>query len=132
MFRLIILALLLNQAIIPMKSEQVNIGGVPGVRPVVSPGYINWWQESARPGQGSNIVLYGHNTDVFRDLHRIQPNAAITLTWQGRDWGYRVSRVLLVDRKNPVENGRLISPTPIEQVTLVTCYGEGHLIIIAD
>lgn len=139
MFKLIILTLLLNLPITPMPSEQVVIDGVRGIRPIVAPHKVNWWQDSALPGEGSNVVLYGHSTDpqgglpgagVFAGLHTIQPGAVITVTLGGRDYGYVVSRVMVVDETEPA-SGKLIEPTEGEQLTLVTCFDNDRLIVIA-
>lgn len=133
MFQLIILTLLLNLPVTPMPSETVVIGGVTGNRPIVAPGKVNWWQDSARPGEGSNVVLYGHSTDVFSTLNNIQPGAAITINWQGQNFAYVVRWVFVVDEdKDQREAGRWIDPTDREQLTLVTCAGDDRLIVIAE
>lgn len=141
MFQLIILTLLLNLPITPMPSESVVIGGVRGNkrfaslgdRPIVAPGKVNWWQDSARPGEGSNVVLYGHSTDVFSTLNNIQPGATITINWQGQNFAYVVRWVFVVDEdKDQREAGRWIDPTDREQLTLVTCAGDDRLIVIAE
>jgi sortase (surface protein transpeptidase) len=141
---LIILALLLNQPIVTMPHRTVTIDGITGRQPIVQPGVVNWWSASAQPGQGDNIVLYGHSTDVFSELHRIQPGAIITLTWASpstcsgcsRDYGYVVKRAFVVSEGSAserAENGKLIGSTGREQLTLVTCYADkSRLIVIAE
>jgi sortase (surface protein transpeptidase) len=119
-----------------MPSKFVIKDGVRGYQPVVQPGVVNWLQVSAEPGEGGNVVLYGHNTDVFKNLYKITPSTVITITWVNGDYGYVVDRVLIVDEsgsaQDQAKNGRLIEPTNWEQLTLVTCYGEKkRLIVIA-
>ena len=123
---LIILSILLNQPVTPMPSEVVTIGGVVGKRPVVSANAVNWWQQSALPGQGSNVVLYGHSPGVFSDLHGIKPGAVITVTNEGRAYGYVVIRYFVAGETA----GYWIDPTPKERLTLVTCVGDDNLIVI--
>lgn len=133
MFQLIILALFLNLPITPMPSEPIVIDGVPGNRPIVAPGQVNWWQDSAHPGEGSNVVLYGHSPGVFSDLHKLRRGAVITVHWQGRDYGYVVTRVFVVSNSvGKVEAGHWIDPTDKERLTLVTCAGEDRLIVIGE
>jgi LPXTG-site transpeptidase (sortase) family protein len=135
MLRLIILAIALSELIIPMPSRVVNKGGLVGRQPIVQPGAVNWWQESAQPGQNENIVLYGHDRDVFKNLHRVRPGMTITLAWDGQDYDYTISKTFIVDEDVPpaqrAENGKYILPAGREQLTLVTCYGEDRLIVIA-
>lgn len=134
MFQIIILTLLLNLPITPMPSERVVIDGRPGNRPIVAPGKVNWWQNSALPGAGSNVVLYGHSTDVFSTLPTIQPGAVITIFYQGDYFRYVVTRAFVVSEADGqrVEAGRWIDPTLAERLTLVTCAGEDRLIVLAE
>lgn len=123
---LIILSLLLNQPVIPMPSEVVTIGGVVGKRPVVSANAVNWWQQSAQPGQGSNVVLYGHSPGVFTDLHRIRPGAVVTVISGGRAYSYIVTRAFVVEETA----GHWIDATAEERLTLITCAGETDNLIV--
>lgn len=133
MFQLIILTLFLNLPITPMPSESVVIDGVRGIRPIVSLSKVNWWQDSARPGEGGNVVLYGHSPGVFVTLHAIRPGAVINVHSQSRDYAYVVTRVFVVDQnKDQQREGRWIGPTPAERLTLVTCVGEDRLIVLAE
>lgn len=135
MCRLLILSLLLSELIIPMPSRMIVRDGVPGRQPVVKAGAVNWWTDSAEPGEGDNVVLYGHSTDVFANLHEIQPGAVVTITWRGVDFGYVVRRVFVVDEDTTVDrqakNGRWIDPVGHERLTMVTCAGKDRLIVIA-
>lgn len=133
MFQLIILTLFLNLPIIPMPSERIIFDGKPGNRPIVAPGQVNWWRDSAHPGEGSNVVLYGHSPGVFTDLHKLRRGAVITVSFQGRDYAYVVTRVFVVSNSvGKVEAGHWIEPTPEERLTVVTCAGEDRLIVIGE
>lgn len=135
MLQLIILAIALSELITPMPSRIVVVDGVTGRQPIVQPGVVNWWQDSAQPGQNDNVVLYGHDRDVFRNLHRLRPGNSITLTWNGRDYHYAVVRIFVVNESGSVqqriENGKFILPTDREQLTMVTCSGDNRIIVIA-
>lgn len=133
--KLIILIIFLSSSIVPMPSRTVTYGGITGQQPIVQPGVVNWWQESAEPGQGDNVVLYGHSSDVFEDLHTIQPGAVVTVTWRGIDYGYIVKWVFIVDEDTPeqrAENGHWLRPVGQERLTMVTCAGDDRLIVIAE
>jgi sortase (surface protein transpeptidase) len=133
MFQLVILSLFLNLPITPMPSESVVLDGVRGNRPIVAPGKVNWWSDSAHPGENSNVVLYGHSPGVFIDLHTLKPGAIITVTRKGRDFDYVVTWVFVVKSSvGKVEAGRWIDPTPAERLTMVTCSGDDRLIVLAE
>lgn len=133
MFQLVILTLFLNLPITPMPSERIIFDGKPGNRPMVAPGQVNWWQDSAHPGEGSNVVLYGHSPGVFTDLLQLRRGAVITVTHQGRDYDYIVTRVFIVSNSvGKVEAGHWIEPTEEERLTVVTCAGEDRLIVLAE
>lgn len=127
MFTLFIAVIALYQVIVPSGSERVTVGGVEGVRPVVQAGRVNWWTESARPGQGENIVLYGHSDDVFEELADLRPGCEIVLSDGGRDYVYIVTTIFIAGR----QDGRWIEPTGYERLTLVTCAGDNNLIVLA-
>lgn len=128
MLTLIILSIFLNQTVVVGQTEQVTINGVTGVRPVVTPGHVNWWNMSARPGEGENIVLYGHSTDVFKDLDQVKIADSVRLDFQGTAYVYTVTYIFTTDRTD----GRWILPAKKERVTLVTCSDHGNLIVIAE
>jgi len=92
---------------------------------------------SVDPGQGSNIVLVGHNYNmgwyawegVFVNLKKLKPGAEIILhTKSGGVYKYQVTKVVQVPyvARNAAELNqhlRYLGPTGEEQVTLVTCGG---------
>lgn len=94
-------------------------------------------QTSVDPGQGSNIVLVGHNYNmgwyawegVFVNLKKLKPGNDIILhTKNGGVYKYKVVKVVQVPyvaRTQAELNQHLqyLGPTSVEQVTLVTCGG---------
>jgi hypothetical protein len=92
---------------------------------------------SVNPGDGSNIVLIGHNYNlgwnawgaVFLHLKKLQPGDQILLyTENGGEYSYTVQEVLEVpwvymDATELDRHRSLLWPTPDERVTLVTCGG---------
>lgn len=80
----------------------------------------NFLDTSARPGEGGNIVIYGHNTNqVFKQLVKIQPAALITLTTQSGTYTYQVKERSIV---NPSQI-EVVMPTNYEVLTVYTCTG---------
>lgn len=84
---------------------------------------------SARPGEGSNIVIVGHSGSglVFDPLLDIQPGAHITLTSAAGDTQYTVTNMQVIavrdaDAQQLAENLAFVEPTATEQVTLITCW----------
>ena len=92
---------------------------------------------SVNPGDGSNIVLIGHNYNlgwnawgaVFLNLKKMQPGDQILLyTENGGQYSYVVEEVMEVpwvymDTSELERHRSLLWPTPDERVTLVTCGG---------
>ena len=92
---------------------------------------------SVNPGDGSNIVLIGHNYNlgwnawgaVFLHLKKLQPGDQIFLyTENGGEYSYTVQEVVEVpwvymDTAELERHRSLLWPTPDERVTLVTCGG---------
>ena len=92
---------------------------------------------SVNPGDGSNIVLIGHNYNlgwnawgaVFLNLKKMQPGDQILLyTENGSQYSYVVEEVVEVpwvykDASELERHRSLLWPTPDERVTLVTCGG---------
>jgi sortase A len=96
---------------------------------------------SANPGEGSNIVITGHNDwegEVFRTLEHVEIGHDIFLTTPAGEFRYVVSEVHLrrevnVSLEERLETGRLMDPTPDERLTLITCWPYGindHRIIV--
>ena len=92
---------------------------------------------SVNPGDGSNIVLIGHNYNlgwnawgaVFLHLKKLQPGDQILLyTENGDEYSYTIQEVVEVpwvymDASELDRHRSLLWPTPDERVTLVTCGG---------
>lgn len=76
---------------------------------------------SARPGEGGNIVIYGHNKRViFGSLPFVRIGAKITITNKaGQTHSYEVTNKLYA---NP-DQVNLLYPTDYEQLTIYTCAG---------
>lgn len=101
---------------------------------------------SGAPGEGTNIVLSGHNNikgAVFRRLDELRKGHHITITTaSGEKHRYKVSRTRIVLQDGAGEeqqrrNARLMQPTKREQLTLISCWPYKpwppyRIIIIAD
>ena len=77
-----------------------------------------------------NTVLFGHhnvNGAVFANLYKVVVGDEISVFAGGREYRYKVDQVLKVKEKDVsfaqmVENGKWISQTEDERLTLVTCW----------
>jgi LPXTG-site transpeptidase (sortase) family protein len=93
------------------------------------PDEVAWYDFTALPGQGSNVVLAGHvdfagvGPAVFWDLWRVRVGDLVELGLaDGRVSRYRVTGLETVEeRQAPVE--RIVGPTGQERLTLITCAG---------
>lgn len=110
----------------------VVVKGLDAARRMVapdSPEEVAWYDFTALPGQGSNIVLAGHvdfvgvGPAVFWDLWRLRVGDVVELELaDGRVARYRVVGLETVEEvRAPVE--RIVGPTPEERLTLITCAG---------
>ncbi len=105
-----------------------------------------WHQNSARPGEGSNIVISGHNNSagsrVFAHLEELEIGDRVTL-WdqEERVFVYEVSeknlvRTLAATAEAEAYLEAVMEPTAREQLTLITCWpswsNTHRLIIIAQ
>ncbi|GBD20928.1 hypothetical protein HRbin28_01377 [bacterium HR28] len=110
----------------------VVVKGLDAARRMVapdSPEEVAWYDFTALPGQGSNIVLAGHvdfvgvGPAVFWDLWRLRVGDVVELELaDGRVARYRVAGLETVEEaRAPVE--RIVGPTPEERLTLITCAG---------
>lgn len=77
--------------------------------------------ESARPNQGGNTVIYGHNTaQVFKALKKVKTGAIIIIkTDDKKTYQYVVDSVQIL-RSDHVE---ILKPTNDARITLFTCKG---------
>jgi LPXTG-site transpeptidase (sortase) family protein len=120
--RLIIPAVGLDLVPIPVGVDANRIAIVPRHD-------AGWYTSSARPGEGSNIVFWGHvlrwldtpNVPApFARLHELPLGAAlIVVTADGAEHRYQITQQVKV-RPEQVE---YVYPTMSERVTLVSCIG---------
>lgn len=104
-----------------------------------------WHLNSARPGQGSNVVISGHNNStgghIFGQLEEAEVGDRVTV-WIDDDtaFDYQISETQVVRAFNASEENldylrRVIQPTGTEQLTLITCWpswtNTHRLIVIA-
>jgi len=89
-----------------------------------------WVVTSALPGDGSNVILYGHNnlyTSIFRDLGRLKVGDEISLKTGERTWNYRVHQILFLQTtfagaKTLQTYAAYLQPTQREQLTIISCW----------
>jgi LPXTG-site transpeptidase (sortase) family protein len=91
-----------------------------------------WHQNSARPGEGSNIVISGHNEStagqVFARLDELQlGNEIILKNNQAESFTYRVIeknivRTFAISTEADQYLRSVTEPTTEEQLTLITCW----------
>lgn len=89
-----------------------------------------WHENSALPGQGSNVVFSGHHNiggEVFRDLVDLKVGDEITVQADAYEYHYIITdRFIVPERDAPPEqraqNAQWIKPTVDERVTLVSCW----------
>jgi sortase (surface protein transpeptidase) len=115
---------------IDLDLETVAVGVDPRGVPIVPKHEPGWFTGSAAPGQGTNVVFWGHVLRwqdapalpaPFARLEELQPGASIdVVTADGERWSYRVTRQI---RARP-EDVHFLYPTLREQVTLVSCIGD--------
>ncbi|HEU4324622.1 MAG TPA: class F sortase [Roseiflexaceae bacterium] len=121
--RLVIEAINLNQRVVP---AGVDRSGAP----IVLDHDIAWFNQSGRPGQGENIVFWGHvlrfrsapNIPApFANLKNLKVGARITLyDSDGTPFTYAVTRQVWVT-PDKVE---YILPKGREMITMVSCIGD--------
>jgi sortase A len=105
-----------------------------------------WHRNSARPGEGSNIVISGHNSSsggqVFGHLDDLAPGSRLTIwTDTGDAFDYQVTdkqivRVFGATQETLAYLQQVIQPTDTERLTLITCWpswtNTHRLIVIAE
>ncbi len=121
--RLMIPVIELDQKLVPVGLDRNGV-------PVVPKHDVGWYNLSATPGQGENVVLWGHVLRFrnaphipapFARLNEAPVGARITLyTADGAEHAYVVTQQVWVT-PDQVE---YILPTGREQVTMVSCIGD--------
>ncbi len=105
-----------------------------------------WHRNSARPGEGSNIVISGHNestgAQVFAELETLQVGDEITVwTTNDESFDYQVVdktiiRTFAISEEADTYLRTVSNPTPREQLTLITCWprwtNTHRLIVVAE
>jgi LPXTG-site transpeptidase (sortase) family protein len=121
--RLVIADIALDRPLVP-------VGIDIDTQPIVPKHDAGWFTQSAAPGQGENIVLWGHalrfrdSPDIpapFGRLSQLKPGARLVLyDNQGSEFDYTVTQQIWVtpDQVN------YILPTGKERVTMVSCIGD--------
>lgn len=121
-----------------------TVVGSPGTQVstwVVPQNAAGWHENSALPGQGSNVVISGHHnlgSEVFRNLTNVEVGNEVILRAGGQDYHYTITdRLILpelgVPEAQQQQNGQWILPTFKERVTLVTCWpyeGNSHRLVV--
>lgn len=81
----------------------------------------SYLQQSAKPGEPGNIIIYGHNKPhVFGNLPKLKGQEEITLTLEnGQTRTYRISSMEELSQ----ERVDVLAPTDEEVLTVYTCTG---------
>lgn len=116
-------------AAIGLDMPTVSVGLDKRSQPIVPKHDVGWYNLSAMPGQGENIVFWGHVLRFksapkipapFARVNELKPGAIIVLTTAtGEQRRYQVTKSLQVTP----DQVKYILPTGKEQVTLVSCIG---------
>ncbi|HEX6291402.1 MAG TPA: class F sortase [Herpetosiphonaceae bacterium] len=119
---------------IKLDYKPVSVGLDKNRIPIVPKHDVGWYNLSAMPGQGDNVVFWGHvlrfknrpNIPApFARVKELKPGAEIILTTaKGQKAYYRVTRAVQVTP----DQVSYILPTGKEQVTLVSCIGENVIV----
>jgi LPXTG-site transpeptidase (sortase) family protein len=115
---------------IDMDRPLLQVGIDAETVPIVPKHDAGWYEGSARPGQGGNIVLWGHALRFkdtpqipapFGQLQKLNPGAQIVLyTAEGKAYDYIVAQQIWAT-PDQVE---YIRPKGSERVTLISCIGD--------
>ena len=89
-----------------------------------------WAVTSALPGDGSNVILYGHNNldaSVFRDLGGVRRGDEVSLKTGEGTSVYRVSevhflKIAFASAEDMEDYEQYLRPTPKEQLTIISCW----------
>ncbi len=121
--RLVIPVIELDQKLTPVGLDRNGV-------PIVPKHDVGWYNLSATPGQGENVVLWGHVLRFrnaphipapFARLKEVPIGARLILySADGAEHGYVVTKQIWVTP----DQVAYILPTGREQVTLVSCIGD--------
>lgn len=98
-------------------------------------------ETSARPGEGGNIVVTGHNDwegEVFRTLEHAEHGQEVIITTEEGEHKYIIEEIHLrheigASLEERLETGRFMADMPEERLTLITCWPYGindHRIVV--
>ncbi len=114
--------------------QPVSVGLDENRIPVVPAHDVGWYNLSAMPGQGENVVFWGHVLRwqatpgipaPFADVKYLEPGAEIYLyTADGDEFRYAVTEAVQVT-PDQVE---YVLPQGKEKVTLVSCIGDNVIV----
>jgi sortase (surface protein transpeptidase) len=115
---------------IGMDQRVVGVGLDSSGELVVPDHDVGWYTASAQPGQGENVVFWGHvlrfrqapkTPAPFERLKEVRLGARVTIyDDQGQAHAYQVTQKLEV---TPDQVGYIL-PQGRERITMVSCYGE--------
>jgi LPXTG-site transpeptidase (sortase) family protein len=115
---------------IDMDRPLLQVGIDAETVPIVPKHDAGWYEGSARPGEGGNIVLWGHalrfkdSPDIpapFGQLQKLQPGAHIVLyTAEGTAHEYTIAQQIWATP----DQVDYIRPKDSERVTLISCIGD--------
>jgi len=91
---------------------------------------VSFWNGSARPGEGGNVVLYAHRKSLFGLLSQVKIGDSVIVGTQSGSFRYTISSFRVVSP----EQLEVFAPTEEEQLTLLTCTNPDdadRLVIIA-
>ena len=121
--RIIIPAINLDRELVAVGLDERRV-------PIVPKHDVGWFTASAKPGEHSNVIVWGHvlrwqdSPKVpapFERIHELQIGAEMTvITADGAERRYRVTEQI----QTKPEETQLLYPTLSERLTLVSCIGE--------
>ncbi len=100
-----------------------------------------WHANSARAGDGGNVVLSGHNSiggSIFQDLYRIRAGNIIAIRQDDQTYRYQVTQALIVPERyasaeQRAHNASFMDDQGDDRLTLITCwpaYSDTHRLIV--
>ena len=120
----------LKIAAIGLNQPLVSVGLDRNRKPIVPKHNVAWYNRSARPGQGENVVMWGHVLRwkdaprvpaPFARLQELKVGAEVGVVMSdGRTHRYRVTRKVWA-RPSEVH---YVLPVGSERLTLVSCIGD--------
>ena len=130
--RITIEAIALDAPVVEMGWQTVEKGGGPVSEWVVPENEAGWHINSAQPGQGSNIVISGHNNStgghIFGQLAELEVGDTIRiLTSEDKAVTYQIKETQIVRTLGASQQTldylqQIIEPTSSERLTLITCW----------